>query len=52
MPMLQLKLNLIIDDNPGLVNALHRKTSHQSVRKKSNIQFFFIEICYLQDYYS
>ena len=39
MQMVELKLNMIIDENPQLINALDRIVNHPLVRKYGYIPF-------------
>ena len=39
MQMVELNLNMIIDNNPHLINALDRTDNHPLIRKCSNIPF-------------
>ena len=39
MQIVELKLDMIIDNNPHLINALDRKVNHPSITKNRNIPF-------------
>ena len=39
MQRIELKLNMVIDENPHLINALDRSVNHPSIRKYSSIPF-------------
>ena len=37
--MVELKLNMIVDENPQLINSLDRSENHPSIGKYSTIPF-------------